>query len=255
MSKSSIFKILNLSLAIGLTALGLAGCGGGGASRQATPERQATPPDTHAFTFTKPAPRANHLAFDARDEAHPKDSAAVSVCATHAGKKYVLLARRAPWLGGAGTWGTFGGGVDPADKDSTGSLSFARAAEHEFYEETVSVYHSTDANDLRACPTHLKRWKSGARTRTFFSSQPWIPEERFNRGYAYAVQKNLPKAYRENDAFRWVLLEDLLACAAANARTADFRDADGTVHSLELFGGFFKALRSGSYQARLRELP
>lgn len=64
-----------------------------------------------------------------------QDSASVLVYADQGGRQYVLLARRAPWLGGHGTWGVFMGSVEPTDLDGSGNRSFSRAAEHELYEE------------------------------------------------------------------------------------------------------------------------
>lgn len=206
----------------------------------------------------RPGPRAL-LAYDPADEAHPapagqpyQDSAAVLPYAEHNGRTYVLLARRASWLSHPGTWGVFMGAVEATDLDATGRRSFARAAEHELYEESVSIYHRTDANALRACPTHLLQFPSGVRSRTFFTRQAYLPEQVFNEGFAYAVQHNLPIAFRKNDQFRWVLLDDLLACTGP---AASLRDAAGSRHGMNLFPVFHQVLSSPAYQDMLRNLP
>ena len=84
------------------------------------------------------------------------DGTGVLVYAEKDGPLYVLLARRADWLlNGKGTWGAFGGTVAPSDLDDAGNRSFSRAAEPELYEESVTVYHQTDAKDLRNGATRL----------------------------------------------------------------------------------------------------
>jgi hypothetical protein len=105
-----------------------------------------------------------------------------------------------------GEGGVFGGGVGAKDTDAAGTPCYARAAEHELYEVTVSVYHATDANALRACPSHLKTFRSGWRFRAFLARQPYRSAEIFNQGYRYAEQQPLGHAFRENDTCRWVLL-------------------------------------------------
>jgi len=214
-----------------------------------------------AFTFNGSAPHANPLPHDPQDEAQTLrvrahgDGAGIFVYSTHNHNTYVLLARRAPWLGHPGKWGVFGGGVETTDLDGSNRMSYSRAAEHELHEESVTVYHQTDALALRACPSHLKQWHSGLRFRTFFCRLPYHPESRFNNGYAYAVQHNLAHKYRENDQYRWVLLDDLKACAHAHAQSYSFRDVAGARHTLQLYHGFFWALIDSSYIAQMDNLP
>ena len=261
-------KSLKNPLLLSGVLLLLAGCAGTpnssgapAAAQKAAPGAKPTPPRNMGFTFNTTAPHANPLAFDAADEAQDmvspqghRDGAGVFVYATRAGRAYALLARRAPWLGGHGTWGAFGGSVEKTDLDATGTLSYARAAEHELYEESVTVFHQTDANDLRACPSHLKHWRSGLRFRTFFSKQAFLPAKRFNEGYAYAVKHNLKLKFRENDEFRWVPLEAVKASGRANTRTCTYVDKAGLSQTINLFPGFFAALREPGYLAVLDTL-
>jgi hypothetical protein len=168
------------------------------------------------------------------------------VYADQGGRLYVLLARRADWLRGKGTWGTFGGTVEPSDLDDAGHRSFSRAAEHELYEESVTIYHRTDANDLRGGPTHLHTARSGAAFRTFFSRQDYVPAERFNEGYVYAKARK-PHKFWENDKYLWVRMDEFKACVAAGRRSATFTFTDpaGASHSLNLFSGFIRVFTPG----------
>jgi 8-oxo-dGTP pyrophosphatase MutT (NUDIX family) len=280
-----IMNNLNKQLILGSLLLVLAGCAGSGgttpgtavpaagpaqvrkpapvpAPTAGTPAPAAAPAPRGVFTFQPVAPHAAHLPFDAQDEAIARPGqpsklggAGVFVYTTHRGQEYVLLARRAKWLRGPGEWGVFGGGVEAKDTDAAGKPCYARAAEHELYEETVSVYHETDANALRACPSHLKTFRSGWRFRTFFSRQPYRSADILNQGYRYAEQQPLGHAFRENDKFRWVLLEDLKASALAKTATAAFTDVKGAKHTLVLHGPFFAALTDAGYLALLNTLP
>jgi hypothetical protein len=178
----------------GLTLI-VIGCGGGGSGSPTPPHASSsTHSQDDAFILNGAAPHANPFPYDAQDVAQtivsPKghrDGAGVFVYANQGPKTYVLLARRAPWLSASGKWGVFGGSVETTDLDSAGHMSYARAAEHERYEESATVYHQTDAIALRNRRTHLKQWRSGLKFRTFFSKQPYFPEARFNQGYAYAI--------------------------------------------------------------------
>lgn len=145
------------------------------------------------------------------------------------------------------------GAVEATDKDSTGSLSFSRAAEHELYEESITVYHSVDANALRACPAVMKRGASGVRLRTFFLERPYEPKEIFEEGIVYA-RKNLPKHFQENDRFLWIRLDDLKACARAGRATATFEDPQGSKHTLDLYGGFQRVLFEQDFIAALEAI-
>ncbi|MDR3672712.1 MAG: NUDIX hydrolase [Holophaga sp.] len=266
-------KTCGIQLLLAGLLWGLGGCGGGGGHQEA--KSGATPPappravipnppadQDDGFTFNPQAPNANPLPYDPQDVAQSmvsrqgnRDGAGVFVYATHNGQTFVLLARRAPWLGSPGTWGVFGGSVETTDLDSAGRMSYSRAAEHELYEESVTVYHQTDAVALRACPSHIKQWNSGLRFRTFFSRQRYYPESRFNQGYAYAIQHRLARKYQENDEYRWVRLDDLQACAHARARSHAFRDGTGASHTLQLFNGFYRALIDPGYIAQMNALP
>ena len=181
-----------------------------------------------------------------------RDSASVLVYADQGGRPYVLLARRAPWLSSAGTWGVFMGSVETTDLDDSGGMSFSRAAEHELYEESVTVYHQTDAHALRACPTHMKHYSSGLKSRTFFAKLSYLKEDLFNEGYRFAVAQNKPRKFQENDQFRWVLLDDLRAC---NAPNWVFHDVAGNPHTMRLFGVFHRILMEPGYKAVLQGLP
>lgn len=252
-------------LVLGGLGLAFPGCGGGGDSSPAAVA--STPPSTtpsprpkkKGFVFNPMAPHAAHLSFDARDQALPRtkgrDGAGVFVYATRNGGTYVLLGRRASWLGAAGEWNIFGGSVERTDLDSTGSMSFARAAEHELYEESVTVYHSLDANALRACPSHLKQWRVGSRYRTFFAKLPYVPREQFLEGCAYARQHSLAHAYQENDDFRWVRLEDLKAAGLARTKTALLTDVDGREATYTLFSCPYNILTEPDCQELLERLP
>jgi 8-oxo-dGTP pyrophosphatase MutT (NUDIX family) len=248
------------SLFLGSLLVLLGGCGSGG---HQTPPAPARPEEVdEAFVFNPVAPHADPLPHDPADAAQSlvsaaghRDGAGVFVYADHGGSAYVLLARRAPWLSASGTWGVFGGSVETTDLDSAGHLSYARAAEHELYEESVTVYHRTDAIALRACPTHLKQWRSGLRFRTFFLEQPYIPAARFNAGYADAIRQGRHHKFRENDEYRWVRLDDLKDCAAARAQTFSFTDPQGARQDLRLFHGFFRALVDPGYRAEMNNLP
>lgn len=266
-------RLLALALALALP-LGLA-CGGkGGASRgepsavQGRSPRPADPdppspppeePDPLRFTFAATAPRAASLPHEAEDEARAaghfqngyRDSAAVLVHALREGRTYVLLARRASWLNAPGTWSVFMGSVEATDLDDAGRPSFSRAAEHELYEESVTVYHRTDALALRACPTHVKHYAAGQKSKTFFSRQPYLPAEVFQAGYEHVRNHQKPRHFQENDAFRWVRAEDLLACTS---RTGTFTDEAGKTHAMELFKPFFFALSAPGYKDRLASL-
>jgi len=244
----------------------LAGCGGGGHPVPRVPAGNPSPPvhvepdDNEKFVFHPAAPHADPLPEDPQDLAQPpsrgyRDGAGVFVYASRGGAVWVLLARRATWLSAPGTWGVFGGSVESGDRDSAGHLSFARAGEHELYEESVTVYHQTDANALRACPAHLKHWRSGGRFRTFFSRQRYVPASTFNEGYAYAVRQRLSHTFRENDQYCWVPLDELKAAALARTRTAPFTDPEGNRQSMELFSAFFGALTDPGYVAQLDALP
>lgn len=257
----------------------LTGCGGGGnGSQAANPARMDQPvkpaggalPDpspgqaADAFQFHTPAPHAPSLPHDPADAAALGtaggfgDGAAVLVYADHQQQRYVLLGRRSRWLSGSGHWGVFGGGVDAGDTDDTGQPSFARAAEHELYEESVSIYHQTDAMALRQCPSHLKTAAGGARYRTFFARQDFIPETRFNAGAAYANQHlNAPgdRKYKENDRFLWVRLSDLAACSQQGTPQASFTDPLGHARTLRLWSGFWRTLREADFRQTLSQLP
>ena len=121
------------------------------AALQPQPAPKSPYPTTPSPSTAHP-PFANPLPHDAQDvsQVWPRgtfqDSAAVLVYADHGIQTYVLMARRAPWLSSAGTWSVFMGSVERTDLDSSGAISFARAAEHELFEESVTVYHQTDAN-------------------------------------------------------------------------------------------------------------
>ncbi len=182
------------------------------------------------------------------------DGAGVLVYAEEGGQLYVLLARRADWLlNGKGTWGAFGGTVEPSGLDDAGNRSFSRAAEHELYEESATVYHKTDANDLRNCATHLHHPPGRAAFRTFFSRQDYVPAERFNAGYAYARQHRA-HAFWENDQHLWARMDEFKACVAARKGTATFTDPAGASHTLKLFGGFIRVL-GPSFLHQLNNLP
>lgn len=248
-------KFSKMSVLLGGLLLTLAGCAGGSGSHS-TP---ASPQDNNAtFTWHGTAPFANPLPHHAQDVGRTwpagtfQDSAAVLVYADHGNQTYVLMARRAPWLSSAGTWSVFMGGVERTDLDSSGAISFARAAEHELFEESVTVYHQADANDLRRCPSDLRTFRSGRKSRTFFARLPFVPEAQLNQGYAFAVQSGKDKKFKENDQFRWVLLQDLAACTAP---TWDFTDVTGTRHSMNLFRVFFETLERPDYKNHLRALP
>jgi hypothetical protein len=257
----------------------LTGCGGGGSGSQAaSPARMdqpvkptgGAPPapspgqSSDALQFHTPAPRAPSLPHDPADAAALGtaggfgDGAAVLVYADHQQLRYVLLGRRSHWLRGSGHWGVFGGGVDPGDTDDAGQPSFSRAAEHELYEESVSIYHQTDAMALRQCPSHLKTGAGGARYRTFFAAQPFIPETRFNAGAAYADQHlTAPgdRKYKENDQFLWVRLDDLIACSQSGTDHGSFTDPQGHAHTLQLWSGFWRTLKEADFRQTLSRLP
>lgn len=262
-----------LVVALAVLAAGCGGNGGGEPRATGNPGPVASPPAPNpvrlttgdpapvsgTFTFHPTAPHARHLAFDAQDQAQPtvtrqghRDSAAVLVYAEHRGRNHVLLARRAPWLSEAGTWSVFMGSVEATDLDSAGSMSYARAAEHELYEESVTVYHDTDANALRALPTHMKTYGSGLRSRTFFAKLPYHPEKLFNDGFAFATRQGKPRKFLENDQFRWVLLDEL---KAASAPVGTFKDAAGTAHTMTLYSAFARVLVEPAYKAVLNTLP
>jgi predicted small lipoprotein YifL len=238
----------------------LAACGGGGPVLNAPPPPKPQPPPAQPeFHFHDQAPRAEHLPYDAQDQARPlvspeghRDSAAVFVYADRGNRMYVLLGRRGKSLSLPGTWGVFQGSVEETDLDATGRMSFARAAEHELYEESVTVYHDTDANALRACRAYTREYRSGLRTRTFFLRRPYLPESLFNDGYAYAAGHRKPHRFLENDQFRWVLLEDLLACGQA---MATFQDVAGVRHPMTLYQPFYDLVHGDHhYRAHLRDL-
>ena len=220
----------------------------------------APAPVKPVFAFQPVAPHAQVLPFDPGDEATPNPrngkfgAAGVFVYAVHGGQRWALLARRASWLKGAGEWSAFGGVVEATDLDSTGKVSFARAAEHELYEETVTVYHGTDANAMRLCPTFMTTFKSGFKVRTFFVKQPHLPASVFNQGVLHAESQHLPKQFRENEKFLWVPLDDLLAAASAGIPSVQVTGRKGTQHALVLHGPFFKALSEPGYLAVVQGL-
>jgi hypothetical protein len=253
----------------------LAGCGGGG-GQSASPARmdQAARPGaapgrspgqaSDAFQFHTPAPHAASLPHDPADTppllagGSYGHGAAVLVYADHQQQRYVLLGRRSHWLSGSGHWGVFGGGVEAGDTDDTGQPSFARAAEHELYEESVSIYHETDAMALRQCPSHLKTAAGGARYRTFFARMDFIPETRFNAGAAYAVQHlnaSGDRKFKENDRFLWVRLSDLAACSQQGTPQASFTDPMGHARTLRLWTGFWRTLKEADFRQTLSQLP
>ena len=249
-------------LAASALALVLTGCPGGGGDPAAKPPPSTgtppppTPPNGQppvpdaGFRFHDTPPHASPLPQLGWDVASPHqnggfpDGAGVLVYTEKDGQLYVLLARRADWLlNGKGTWGAFGGTVEPSDLDDAGNRSFSRAAEHELYEESVTVYHQTDANDLRNGATHLHHPPGRAAFRTFFSRQDYVPAERFDEGYTYARQHKALKFW-ENDQYLWVRMDEFKACVAARKRTATFTDPAGAGHTLNLFGGFTRVFRS-----------
>ena len=246
-----------------------AGCGGGhqGGAPAITKPGDPNPkpgPSPITYTFDQPGPHANPLPHDPQDEARThagqpyRDGAAVLVYADHQGRTYVLLARRDTWLSSPGTWAVFGGSVETTDLDTTRHrMSFSRAAEHELYEESATVYRGTDAVALRACRSHMKTtFNSPVKFRTFFSRQAYIPRERFVDGYQAAKQKgNAYRKFWENDDYLWVQLDELQACAAAGARTYRFTDADGTSHQLNLLSGFCRTLFTADFIQALNNLP
>lgn len=217
-------------------------------------------PVKQGFTFNPAAPQAKALPFDPGDEAtpHPRTgklgAAGVFVYTVRDGQRKVLLAKRASWLKGAGEWSVFGGVVETTDQDSTGKVSYARAAEHELYEETVTVYHETDARAMRLCPTHMTTFRSGFKVRTFFVKQKHVPASVFNQGFRHAESHKLPMKFRENEKFRWVPLEDLMAAAATGTPAVQVLDGKGTSQTLDLHGPFFRALSEPGYLAVLKLL-
>jgi len=98
----------------------------------------------------------------------------------------------------------------------------------------------------------MKHFSSGARFRTFFLKQPYVPASKFNEGYAYVVSHQKPTKFRENDEFRWVLLDDLRACSASNWT---FHDVAGSQHPMNLFSVFFNILKEPSFKAAMQDLP